>query len=605
MANLNKLHKNKGSAHNKSSKSGYNIITGIIIVLGLLVLIQAFRWQIVERERFLILAQQQYTNTQRQLPQRGRILAIDGTILAVDEPVWNVYASLSTDPKERERFFSNKNEFITEVATILAIPIEEIDSKITQDFRHIKLADGVSNDKKTALSSVSREVFENPNFGFYFERDVKRTYPNNSLAAHILGFIGKNADGNYVGQYGVEGYYFSDIEGQAGYFSGERDSLGNVILNEEYDPLEARSGKSLKLTIRPSVQMKLEEVLEEGVKRTKSRSGSVIIMNPRTGAIIAMANYPTYNPNEYWLTQEPWIFRNLAVSDTYEYGSIHKPISVAIALESGISEDYTCDDKTGYLDLYEVTGYDDLKNDKVHTWNRRAAGKQNLMKMLANSNNPCIAKLALETGFENYYQKMRQFGIGSSINIGLQEEGTSYLRPYERWTRLDLITASFGQGISATPLQVISALSTIANDGKRMQPYIVDSIIDGDNITYTNPQVVSEPLSKDTANKVAKIMADSVENGGMSEYQALRIAEYEVAAKTGTSQIVREGIEGYQEGKIDASVVGFAPVSDPKFIMLLKLSEPQTGRFAAYNALPLWNDIFLEIVNDLEIPKRN
>ncbi|MDD3474574.1 MAG: penicillin-binding protein 2 [Candidatus Dojkabacteria bacterium] len=603
MTSLNKLHSGRRGSKKKFSKSGYTLVNVLTISLGAFVLIQAFRWQIIQRDRFLALASQQYQNTEEELPQRGKILAIDGTILAVDEPVWNVYASLSSDETEREEFFSKKDEFVSEVATILGTTKEEINSKLTDNFRYIKLAEGISNEKKSALEAI--DIFSINDLGLYYEKDVKRSYPNNTLASHILGFIGKNSEGEYIGQYGIEGYYFSDIEGQAGYSTGEKDSSGNVILNEEYDPLEARSGKTFRLTIEPNVQMKVEEILEEGVKETQSKSGTVIIMNPKTGAIIAMANYPNYDPNEYWLTQEPWIFKNLAVSDVYEYGSVHKPITVAIAIESGISKDYTCTDSTGYLDLYEATGYEDLKGRKIYTWDKKADGTQTFAQMFANSNNPCIAKTALEVGFEYYYTKMKEFGIGTSINIGLQEESTSYLKPYAEWTKLDLITASYGQGISATPLQVISAISTIANHGKRMQPYIVDALIDGDDINVTVPQVISEPISADTADTVAEMMKAVVEDGGILDSEAKRVEDYEISAKTGTAQVIKEGEVGYQEDTTIATYIGFAPTSDPQMIMLVRLSEPQTAEFSTFTAVPLWNDIFLEIADDLEIPKRN
>lgn len=603
MTNLSKLHKKKRGPKKRASNSGYTLVTATVIILGLLVLTQAFRWQIIQRERFLALASQQYSNQQEELPQRGKILAKDGTILAVDEPVWNVYASLSSDTMEREMFFSKKTEFVSEVATILGITREELNSKLTNDFRYIKISEGISNEKKSALESI--EVFSIPNLGLHFEKDVKRSYPNNSLASHVLGFIGKTSEGEYVGQYGIEGYYFSDIEGQAGYFTGEKDSSGNVILNEEYDPLQARSGKTFRLTIRPSVQLKLEEVLKEGVKNTQSKNGTAIIMDPRTGAIIAMANYPNYNPNEYWLTQEPWIFKNLAVADVYEYGSVHKPMTVAIALESGIPKNFKCTDNTGYLDLYDATGYADLKGRKIYTWDKKPDGTQGFAEMLANSNNPCIAQTALDIGFKYYFPKMKEFGIGSSINIGLQEESTSYLKPYEQWTRLDLITASYGQGISATPLQVLSAISTIANNGKRMQPYIVDAMIEDENMNVTIPQVISEPITEDTADTVAQMMRAVVEDGGISDFESERVKDYEISAKTGTAQVVKVGEVGYQEGATIASYIGFAPSSDAQMIMIVRLAESQSAEFSTYTAVPVWNDIFLEVVNDLEIPKRN
>jgi cell division protein FtsI/penicillin-binding protein 2 len=192
-----------------------------------------------------------------------------------------------------------------------------------------------------------------------------------------------------------------------------------------------------------------------------------------------MANYPSYNPNEYWRISDPWVFKNLAVADVYEYGSVQKPITVAIALESGsVPADYKCNDPTGYLDLYEVTKYQDLKGRKIYQWDRRPDGLQTLADMLKNSSNPCIARTALEVDTDYFYKKLKEFGLGTFIGIGLQEESNSYLRAYELWTRLDIITASYGQGISATPLQVISAISAIANHGVRMRPYIIYSISD-------------------------------------------------------------------------------------------------------------------------------
>lgn len=602
MSKLNHLHKNKRNKSKPRSELGYSLAIFSVLSLGSLVVIQAFRWQIIKGKSFVAIASQQYSNTQEELPQRGMILAADGTILAVDEPVWNVYASLSSDSTEREEFFSKKDEFVAEVATILGTTKEEISSKITNDFRYAKLEEGISNEKKSALSNI--DIYNTDNLGLYFEKDIKRAYPNNQLASHILGFIGKNSQGEYIGQYGIEGYYFSDIQGQAGYFTGEKDSSGNVILNEEYDPLQARSGKSFKLTIQPNIQLKLEEALEEGVKNTQSKSGTAIIMDPKTGAIIAMANYPSYNPNEYWLNQEPWIFRNLAVSDVYEYGSVHKPITVSIALESGISKDHTCNDPTGWLDLYEVTGYDDLKNQKIYTWNRLPGGDQDFAEMLANSNNPCIARTALDIDPEFYYMKMREFGIGTSINIGLQEESTSYLKPFEQWTKLDIITASYGQAISATPLQVLSAISTVANGGVRMQPYIVDAMIENDIVTKTYPQQLSQPITSDTASEVTEMMK-YVATNGIPVSEAERMKNYEISSKTGTAQIAKSDGTGYEEGKVNTSYIGFAPSSDPKMIMLVRLSEPQTSGFAATTVVPVWNNIFLEIVDDLEIPRIN
>ena len=614
MSRLHRLHSpRKKQKHsllgNKIQRNSYNFVIGIIIFIGLVIIAQAFRWQVIETEKFQTLAKLQYQDTGKQTAERGSIKASDGTILAVDQPVWNIYASLSSDERERELFFSNKDKYISTVASILAVEIESISSKITDDFMYVNLAKGVDTETKTALANINifgDDEKDMAGFGFYFERDVKRVYPNGELAAHVIGFIGVNSEGEDIGQYGIEGFYFGDITGKEGYTYEEKDSTGNTILTAEYEPVLPRSGKDFTLTLRPSIQNKVEKILKEGVESTGSKSGSVIIMDPKTGEIISMASYPTYNPNEYWRASEPWIFKNLAVADVYEYGSVQKPITVAIALESGdVPKDFTCNDKTGYLDLYEVTKYDDLKGRKIYQWDRRPHGLQNLADMLKNSNNPCIARTALEIDFNYYYKKLKEFGIGSFIGIGLQEESNSYLKSDKDWTRLDTITASYGQGIAATPLQVISGISTIANDGKRMRPYIIESISDEKEIITFKPQVLSQPISEETADSVAEMMTHVIEDGGINQIYINQLKDYYIAGKTGTAQVAKKDDVGYEEGKTITTFVGFAPADNAKMIMLVRLEEPKSNQYAANTVVPLWTKIFLNIVNDLEISKRN
>lgn len=615
MSKLRHLHsptKSKGKKNSLFSniqKNNYNLVILVITLMGIVILAQAFRWQVLEAERFKLMARQQYQDNNKHTAERGIIRAADGTILAVDQPIWNIYATLSLDPRERELFFSKKDQFIATVSSVLAVENEVIASKITDNFVYAVLAKGVDNEKKKALQSENIFGTENEDrrgFGLYFEKSVRRIYPNAELASHILGFMGKDSEGNDLGQYGIEGFYFGDITGKEGYTYEEKDSSGNTILTAEYEPVLPRSGKDFKLTIRPSIQNKVERYLKNGVERTGSKSGTVIIMNPKTGEILSMANYPTFNPNEYWRVSDPWIFKNLAVANVYEYGSVQKPITVALALESkSIDDTYTCNDATGYLDLYLATGYEDLKGRKISTWDRLPDGLQNIADMLKNSNNPCIAQTALKIDPAYYYSKLKEFGIGEFIGIGLQEETTGYLKPFSQWTRLDIITASYGQAISATPLQVLSAISTIANNGERMRPYIISEISDEKEIIQFEPQILSQPISKRIANSVAQMMSHVIEEGGINEREIKLLQEYSIAGKTGTAQVARKDGPGYEEGKTIATFVGFAPVEDAKMIMLVRLEEPKTSPYASPTTVPLWTDIFLGIVNDLEITKKN
>ncbi|HNR53222.1 MAG TPA: penicillin-binding protein 2 [Candidatus Dojkabacteria bacterium] len=609
MASLHTLYSSQGKTHKKGStkKRLDNIyLMGIgLTVFAFIVLLQIFRWQILEADKFKSLANEQYKTNQIQTAQRGTITASDGTVLAVDEPTWNIYATLSTDPVERATFFANKEKFIAVVSTTLGVEREEIESKITDSFVYAPIKKNVTTEKKKALETANIFGEGTEGFGLYFESEERRIYPNGQLAAHVLGFIGQNEEGTQIGQYGLQGYYFGDITGREGYSYEEKDSTGNVILTSEYEPILPREGKDFKLTIVPNIQSKVEQKLEEGVKKTRSKSGTAILMDPKTGAIMAMANYPSYNPNEYWRVSEPWILKNRAISDVYEYGSVQKPITIAIALESGaIDKDFKCVDKTGSLDLYKATKYPDLKGRFIYTWNKKADGTLDISGILQNSNNPCVAQIALKTNFADFYSKLKDFGIGEFIGVGLQEETTSYLRPYEQWTKLDLITASFGQGISATSLQVISALSTLANDGKRMRPYIISEITDNKETIVIEPKVISEPVSKDTANFVTKALQEAVQKGLLGGLVSPDLKKYDIAAKTGTAQIAKSDSLGYSKYITNATTVGYAPTDSPKLILLVKLEEPEISEFAAYTSNLVWRDIFLAIVNDMEIQKR-
>jgi cell division protein FtsI/penicillin-binding protein 2 len=610
MATLNHYNptrnKRKTSKSPIKNKSNLKLVGYFITLAGVMVIFQIFRWQIIFANKFQDMAQNQYESNRIQVAPRGTITASDGTVLAVDEPVWNIYATLSNDADERELFFNNKEKFVTEISGILNIEKNEIDSKITDDFVYSSLKKGVSTEKKKALEQA--EIFGpgTEGFGLYFENEEKRVYPNNHLLSHVLGFIGKDENGDLVGQYGVQGYYYGDITGREGYSYEEKDSSGNVILTAEYEPILPRDGKDFKLTIVPNLQTKVEEILEKGVKDSRAKSGSVIIMDPKTGAILVMANYPTYDPNEYWRVSEPWVLKNRAVSDVYEYGSVQKPITLSIALETGvIDKEHTCIDNTGYLDLYDATGYADLKGEKIYTWNKRPAGKLDIAGIFKESSNPCTARIALDMEFNEFYSSLKEFGIGEFLGIGLQEESTSYLKSKEIWTKLDTITTSYGQGgISATPLQVISAISTIANDGVRMRPYIISEISDEKEMIKIEPQILSTPISKETADIITDALVEAVQNNSLSAYGA-PLKEYKIAAKTGTAQISREDIGGYDARYTNDTVIGFAPADDPEMIMLIQLQEPKSAAYASLTTVPIWRDIFLEIVDDMEIQKQN
>ncbi len=579
----------KDKSPNAKKNFAWRYITIVSVVLTIFVsglVFQMYRWQVAGYEKYSQMAKSLHVQDERLPTSRGTITTADGSVLAVDMPVWGIYASVSQSEEDREAFDAQRDTFIDKVSTILNIDKDELDQKLTADFAYVPLKHYATPEEKAALE---RENL----FGLYYEEEEKRIYPNGKLASQIVGFMGKDADGNDIGMYGLEGYYAGDLLGQEGFKYEEKDSLGNVIMTGEYDPVLPRQGKDLTLTIRSGIQSKVEAILEQGVKDHEAKSGSVIVMDPRTGEIIAMANYPTYDPNYYWAETDYSVYRNKAISDVYEYGSVNKTVTVASAVEEGkITPESVCSDPTGSIEVLDKT---------IYTWDRNPDFDQLPQDVLKNSNNVCAVQYGQAIGIDKYYEYLQKFGIGNFIGIGLQDEATSYLKPLDEWNEVDLACASFGQMISATPLQIISAVSAIANNGTRMRPYLVKELSDENETIEINPQVASQPISADTAVKVQDMMevavVDGEERGWFSKY----LPEYNVAGKTGTAQIPKKDSYGYYEDLTNATFIGFSPVHNAKMIMIVRIEEPKDNPYAASTAVPVWVDIYKAIAMDLGI----
>ncbi len=555
----------------------YLVISTVVFGLFAFGLIaQMYRWQIVEHERLVQIARDQQVEDRRLPTSRGTIYAADGSVLAVDEPVWGVYASLGVDESDRELFESQREEFIQVVSETLDVDAEELDESLTDDFHYVPIKHYVSADKKKDLEDADL-------FGLYFEKEEKRIYPSGSLASHVLGFVGKNDEGVDVGQYGLEGYYAGDLLGQEGFTYEEKDSRGNVIITGEYDPVLPRSGKNIVLTIKPGLQSRVEESLKKSVEDTESKSGTAIIMDPDTGAIWAMANYPTYDPNYYWEEDDAAVFRNKAVSDVYEYGSVNKALTVSMALEEGeITPEWVCNDATGYIEVLDK---------KIYTWDKLPDGDLLPKDILSQSNNVCAVKTGMLVGISRNYEYLQKFGIGQFVGIGLEDESTSYLKPLDKWNRVDLASSSFGQSISATPLQITSAFAAIANDGVRMRPYIVQKLYDDSEEIVIEPEVEERVISEETAHEVQG-MLEAVVREGEAKWWFDKLSAYSIAGKTGTAQIPLPDRYGYYEDKTNVTFVGFSPIHDAEMVMLVRLEEPQTNTLSAYTVVPAWVDMY-------------
>lgn len=564
----------------------YRLVILFFVCFSILILVQLFRWQVVYNEKYVAQAKALVETSSTLLTRRGVIYAHDMTVLSIDEPAWFVYISVGGSESDNTFFESRRSEIVDTLSTVLELDKADIEFKLSPDATasFVPIAHYIGEEQRQQLLS------ENLPFVF-FEHESKRVYPNGKLASNVLGFIGNDNEGQLLGKYGITGFYWGDLSGMNGYRYAERDVGGNVILKGEYDPIDPRIGKDIVLTIRPEIQRKVEEGLKTGVISTGSLSGSAVVMDPKTGAVWAMASYPTYDPNSFWEVSDVGDYRNRTIADAYEFGSVNKVVTISTALELGrIDENYICIDDKGYIDLYDK---------RIYTWDHLPDGRQTPAEVLKNSNNVCAIDIGLKMTSEEYYNSLKEFGLIDKVGIGLEDESSGRCPSYAEWTKLDLAMASFGQMFTATPLQITSAISAVANDGKRMQPYIVEKIEGEDEVIDAEPRMASQPLSEETANKVSKMLNDIViENSVMSRYLG-DYEDYKLAGKTGTAQIPLKDAAGYKESVYNVTYVAFGPYDDAQFIMLVWLEEPSTNSLSSMTAVPVWADIFDLIKDDV------
>jgi cell division protein FtsI (penicillin-binding protein 3) len=421
--------------------------------------------------------------------------------------------------------------------------------------------------------------------GVVFKSERSRFYPYKTLAAQIVGFSG--VDGR--GLEGVEFFYDRALEGQQAQFRVIRDALGRG-LGLEIDEESDRSGKNVILTIDQRIQYVAETALSEAVTQNGAKNGIAVVMSPKTGAILAMAHYPFINPNTYnQFAKDKW--RNRAITDPYEPGSTLKIFSAAAAIESGVSGPhsiYYCENGA-----YRI-GRNVVHDTRPYQW-------LSLEQIIQFSSNIGTVKLSENIGTKNLYNTLKNFGFGERTGIDCPGETPGMLSPYQRWTKIDNAAIAFGQGISVSAIQLITAVSAIANDGILMKPYVVQAITDknGAIVEKFNPHPVRRAVSSETAEAVRKMMEKVTEEGGTGTKAA--IAGYKVGGKTGTAQKIDES-GTYARGKYVSSFVGFVPAENPEAAILVMIDEPQKAHYGGVVAAPVFNKIALQTLNFMNIP---
>lgn len=548
------------------------LIIFFILFLGLIVRLSY--WQIVMGASLSETAQGQYNSSTVTSAPRGNILAPDGSFWVLRDNVWQITANpkLITDPSidVAQKLSPFLVDDPTNIASLSA-ETHRINSLIARtNLSWVSIAQKVPDAVKKNIQALGIN-------GIGFTEQEGRYYPEASSAAQLLGFVGKDTDGNDVGYFGLEGYYNLPLSGKPGFVGQEKDAKGTPILLGGTKEVTAIDGVDITTSVDKRIQFIIEKNLQDGIVKYGAKGGSVTVMDPTTGSILGMASYPSFDPAKYQDYGND-VFRNPVISNSFEPGSILKPIVVASAIDAGlVTPDTKCDICNGPLD---VDGY------QIETWNNEYHPNSTMDQVIINSDNVGMSFVGQKLGADNLYTYLQRFGIGDLTGVDLQGESAPPLRKKGTWSNVDLDTTSFGQGIAVTGIQMVRAVSAIANGGYLPTPHVITEIQgDGwqENIDLpTSPRVISQKAAEETT----QMMVDAANLG---EAKWTKIPGFSVAAKTGTAQIPVAG--HYDPTNTNHSFIGFAPAGSPKFVMLVTLDSPTSSPWAAETAAPLWYSI--------------
>ncbi len=516
------------------------------------------------------LAADQYEITSRSSGNRGTIYDRNLTEMAVSLKV----TSIAAYPRQIEDLGSTASA----MAKALNIDRKSLSRKLGSQKSFVWI--------KRQASPKETAAIKNPqHLGIGFIPEYNRFYPNKTLAAQAIGFTGIDGEGLE----GVEFYYDRYLMGIKGNYTVLRDAHGNGFISADNNHPDT-SGHNLILTIDRNIQYISEKALEDTVKTFSAKSGIAIVMNPKTGAILALAHYPLFNPNTFaQYDRERW--RNRAITDPFEPGSTMKIFSATAAIESGGSSPNSI--------FFCENGAYRIGSNVVHDLG--SYGWLSLQNIIKYSSNIGAVKVSEMIGPELLYKTLRDFGFGEKTAVDCPGETAGSLTHYKKWSKLDAGAISFGHGISVSAVQLVTAVSAIANDGFLMKPYLVKEITDqnGNSIHRFEPRKIRRVISSETARTVSKMMQTVITKGGTGVRASLE--GYAVCGKTGTTQKISE--QGtYVEGKYIASFIGFTPAQKPEIAILVVIDEPQDKYYGGLVAAPVFKKIAHETLIYLNIP---
>jgi cell division protein FtsI (penicillin-binding protein 3) len=539
--------------------------TGVVGRLGWL--------QIVRQADLATLAERQYSRTVALQAQRGPIVDRQGAPLATSSPAESLFA--------QPRAVGDPVRAAARLAAVVDVPERELHAALTSSKSFVWL-------RRRLPPAIAAEVrtLREPGIGLLPE--PLRLYPNRELAAHVVGFEG--IDG---GLEGIERAMNDALAGTPGKAVVGRDALGREV-NTETILHAPRPGHGVMLTVDRTIQYIAEREIDAAYRRTQAKVAMAVVMDPRTGDVLAMAIRPTFNPNAFLEVPSRDHWRNRAVTDPFEPGSTFKVILAAAALDEGVVQP---DDR-----IWAENGRITIARTTIHDWKKY--GWLTFGEVLQNSSNVGSIKVGLSLGRERYYRYMTAFGFGAPTGIGLAGESRGQLREPQRWSGLSLPTMSIGQEISVTALQMVAAFGAVANGGTLMQPRLVRSLFDaeGRETRRFEPRAVRRVIAPETARTLTRLMTQVVAAG--TGHNAA-IAGYEVAGKTGTAQKLDPQTKRYSRKPGVLSFVGFAPADEPRLVMLVMLDEPRNEKWGSEAAAPIFASIGGEVLRYLDVLPRD
>lgn len=560
------------------------LITRLSPLIFVIILIRLFYWQIIKGPELSVKAMRQHSAISVLRARRGDIYDMNGELLAGTNNLYHLYLY-------KPLLEESVDTVVNRLSPILvadpppASPGAEI---ITHEDMLDKIEDFLK--KRVNLSSnwisikhyltpEQKELIDAQNLkGLDFEPEYIRYYPESSLSAHMLGFVGKDLAGQEQGYFGLEGFFDRQLKGRSGKIRSEKDAYGNPILIGNYQLLQSQNGDSITTTIDKSKQFLVENLLKEGMEKYGARSGTAIVMETRTGKIRSIASFPNYDPGSYPSFNKDF-YKNPIIASLFEPGSVFKPIIMAAAIDKKvINEDSTCDICAGPIQIGEFS---------IKTWDETYNPDSSMIDILVNSDNTGMVYISRKLGEKNFLETLDNFGLGQMTGLELQEEVSGKLKKGSSFREIDLATNSFGQGIAMTRIQLITAFNALANKGLLVSPTLIEKIDQKQESLKEGKKVLEEDTTKQLTQMLTQVVSQSKINWPRPEGLS-------VAGKTGTAQIPIDG--KYDEEKTITSFIGYFPANNPTYTMLVTLTEPTTSPWGSETAAPLWFRILNQLI---------